>query len=133
MTDLANIPEWVAILVGALALIGGALTLLGCIGLARGSTFYDRVHFPTLGSSFGVFFTLTASVVYFSVSGQRLAVHEVLILVLVAVTTPVTLMLLARAALYRDRTEKNPDVPPSPGQDMVTASIANGTDPHSES
>jgi multicomponent K+:H+ antiporter subunit G len=39
-------------------------------------------------------------------------VHEVLIGVFITVTTPVTLMLLARAALYRDRSEKNENVPP---------------------
>ena len=40
--------------------------------------------------------------------------HEVLIAVFMVVTTPVTLMLLARAALYRDRREGSAGVPPSP-------------------
>ena len=42
------------------------------------------------------------------------AVAEVpqLIGVFVTVTTPVTLMMLGRAALYRDRSELNPGVPP---------------------
>ena len=35
-----------------------------------------------------------------------------LIAVFVTVTTPVTLMLLARAALYRDRSEGSTEVPP---------------------
>ncbi|MOA67918.1 putative monovalent cation/H+ antiporter subunit G [compost metagenome] len=62
---------------------------------------------------------LLASILYFSVTGQRPAIHEVLLLVFVSVTTPVTLMLLARAALYRDRAERNGTVPPSVGQDIV--------------
>ena len=37
--------------------------------------------------------------------------HEVLIALFVTVTTPVTLMLLARAALYRDRSEGSTDIP----------------------
>jgi multicomponent K+:H+ antiporter subunit G len=37
--------------------------------------------------------------------------HEVLIMIFILVTTPVTLMLLARAALYRDRSEGDPNVP----------------------
>ena len=37
---------------------------------------------------------------------------EVLIAVFLTVTTPVTLMLLGRAALYRDRSENAADVPP---------------------
>jgi multicomponent K+:H+ antiporter subunit G len=50
----------------------------------------------------------------FSVLQSRLVVHEVLITALMVVTTPVTLMLLARAALYRDRREGNTKVPPAP-------------------
>jgi multicomponent K+:H+ antiporter subunit G len=110
---MSEIPVWVAVLVGALALIGSLLTLMGCIGLARFSSFYERVHAPTLGTSFGAISILLASIIYFSVSAERPAVHEVLILVFVSVTTPVTLMLLARAALYRDRDERNPNVPSS--------------------
>ena len=37
--------------------------------------------------------------------------------VILTVTTPVTLMLLARAALYRDRVEGNPETPPDTGQE----------------
>ena len=36
--------------------------------------------------------------------------HEVVVALFMVVTTPVTLMLLARAALYRDEQEKHPDV-----------------------
>jgi multicomponent K+:H+ antiporter subunit G len=119
---MSDVPVWVAILVAFFALVGSGLTLMGCIGLARFESFYERVHAPTLGTSFGSLGVLLASVVYFSVSGQRPAVHEVLILIFVSLTTPVTLMLLARAALYRDRAELNGDVPPSAGQDTVVQS-----------
>ena len=113
---MSEVPVWVAILVGLFALAGSLLTLLGCIGLARFDSFYQRVHAPTLGTSFGAIFILLASILYFSVSGQRLAIHEVLIVIFVSLTTPVTLMLLARATLYRDRAENNDNVPPAPGQ-----------------
>jgi len=119
---MIDIPVWAAIAVAFLALSGSLLTLLGCIGLARLDSFYLRVHAPTLGTSFGAIGILLASVIYFSVSGQRPAVHEVLILIFVSLTTPVTLMLLARAALYRDRAERNGTVPPSVGQDTVVRS-----------
>ena len=116
---MSDIPVWLAVIVGLLSLFGAVLTLIGCIGLARFQSFYERVHAPTLGTSFGTIAVLLASILYFSVTGQRPAVHEVLILVFVSVTTPVTLMLLARAALYRDRAEKNGTVPASFGQDTV--------------
>ena len=121
---MTDIPVWLAILVGLFALVGSALTLLGCIGLARFETFYQRIHAPTLGTSFGAIFVLLASSVYFSVTGQRPAIHEVLILIFVSLTTPVTLMLLARAALYRDRAEQNGTVPDSAGQDTVVEADA---------
>jgi len=54
---------------------------------------------------------LIASMLYFSVLQSRPVLHELLITAFVTVTTPVTLMLLARAALYRDRSEENDGVP----------------------
>lgn len=116
---MTDIPVWLAIVVGLLSLAGALLTLVGCIGLARFESFYERIHAPTLGTSFGTVAVLLASILYFSATGQRPAIHEVLLLVFVSVTTPVTLMLLARAALYRDRAERNGTVPPSVGQDIV--------------
>jgi len=112
MNSASDVPIWLGVAVSALVLLGAFLTLLGCIGLARFRTFYLRVHAPTLGTSFGVVFVALASILFFSVTGGRVAVHEVLIFAFVSVTTPVTLVLLARAALYRDRAERNPDVPP---------------------
>ena len=48
----------------------------------------------------------------FSVLRSRPVVHDALISVFILLTTPVTFILLVRAALYRDRAERNPDVPP---------------------
>jgi multicomponent K+:H+ antiporter subunit G len=111
--ELAAFPEWAAVLVAVLVLAGGAITLVGTIGLARFPTFYQRIHAPTLGTSFGAALVLLASSLYFTIATGRPVLHEVLILVFVVVTTPVTLMLLARAALYRDRAEGNDAVPPT--------------------
>lgn len=121
---MTDIPVWVAILVGLFALIGSLLTFIGCFGMARFDSFYQRIHAPTLGTSFGAIFILLASILYFSVSGQRPAVHEVLIVIFISLTTPVTLMLLARAALYRDRAENNDNVPAAFGQDIVVKAPA---------
>lgn len=105
MSELASFPEWAAVLVAILLLAGAAITLAGTIGLVRFKTFYQRVHAPTLGTSLGAICVLLASMLFFSVSGSRPVLHEVLIMIVVTVTTPVTLMLLARAAFYRDRAE----------------------------
>ncbi|HTM77240.1 MAG TPA: monovalent cation/H(+) antiporter subunit G, partial [Devosia sp.] len=92
-------------------LAGAATTLIGTIGLARFPSFYQRVHAPTLGTSLGAALVLVASSLYFSIATGRPVLHEILIFVFIIVTTPVTLMLLARAALYRDRAEGNAGIP----------------------
>lgn len=101
----ASLPEWLALLISALAVAGAGLSLLGVVGLVRLRSFYDRVHAPTLGATLGLALILVSSWLYFgSVQGRWLP-RELLIAVFVTVTTPVTLILLARAALFRDRTE----------------------------
>ncbi|WMT89030.1 monovalent cation/H(+) antiporter subunit G [Pelagibacterium sp. H642] len=108
---MTEIPLWGAIVFAVLILGGAGLTLLGCLGLARLNSFYARVHAPTLGTSSGMVGVVAASALYFSLVEARPVLHEILILVFVTVTTPVTLMLLSRAALHRDRSDGNPDVP----------------------
>ena len=106
-----DIPIWVAILIAFFLLIGAVLALIGAIGFLRLPTFYERIHAPTLATSWGTGGIMTASILFFSVAGGRLVAHEILIGIFITVTTPVTFMLLARAALHRDRVENNPDVP----------------------
>jgi len=112
MIQAPNLPLWAAILVGILVIAGALVALIGSIGLIRMRSFYERVHPPTLGSSMGVALIALASIICFSVLRTRPSVHEVLIVIFVTLTTPVTFMLLGRAALYRDRTE-GADVPPA--------------------
>lgn len=114
MTHLAEIPAWAAVLTCLLLLTGAILTLIGTVGLLRFDSFYQRVHAPTLGSTLGIGCILLASMLFFSVLESRAIIHELLITALMVVTTPITLMLLARAALYRDRTEGSEEVPPPP-------------------
>ncbi len=106
-----DFPLWAALLIAFLVVGGAFLTLMGAIGLVRLTSFYERIHAPTLGTSFGALGILTASALLSSIGEGRFIVHEVLIFIFVSVTTPVTLMLLARAALYRDRAEGSKEVP----------------------
>lgn len=112
MIQAPDIPGWAAIIVGLFLLTGAAITLVGTLGLLKLGTFYERVHAPTLGTTMGTIFILAASMVCFTVLQSRPVVHEVLIGIFITLTTPVTLMLLARAAIYRDRTEGTEVVPP---------------------
>jgi multicomponent K+:H+ antiporter subunit G len=122
MSHAADLPLWAALLASFLVLLGASLALVGAIGLVRLKTFYDRLHAPSLGATWGAGGVLLGSMLLFSVLQSRLVVHEVLIAVFVTVTTPVTLMLLGRAALYRDRSENTTVSPPSIRNDDETRS-----------
>jgi multicomponent K+:H+ antiporter subunit G len=102
---VSEIPDWAALLTAFFVVLGAGLTLAGSIGLIRLENFYDRIHAPTLGATLGTGSILIASMIYFSALESRPILHEILIAVFLTVTTPITLILLARAALYRDRTE----------------------------
>lgn len=112
MMSAPELPLWAAILVSVLMVAGAALTLVGTIGLVGLRSFYERVHAPTLGATLGMTCILLGSAVCFSVLQSRPVIHEVLIAVFMTITTPVTLILLVRAALYRDRAEGAEGVPP---------------------
>jgi len=126
MTHAANLPAWAAVLTALLLVLGATLALIGSVGLLRLASFYDRVHAPTLGTTLGIGSVLIASMLFFSVLQTRLVLHELLIAIFMVVTTPITLMLLARAALYRDRREGNEDVPPRGHGDSPVPGPENG-------
>ena len=105
MTHAATLPPVLAVLVALLVVVGAALALIGAVGLLRLKTFYERIHPPTMGTTLGLGLTLIASMLLFSALESRPVLHEIVIAVFTVVTTPVTSMLLVRAALHRDRAE----------------------------
>ena len=102
MSSTAEFPAWAAVLVALCTLLGAALALIGSFGLLRLRTFYERVHAPTLGTTLGTALVLLASMLFFSVLESRPILHELLIAVFMVVSTPVTFMLLVRAAGHRE-------------------------------
>jgi multicomponent K+:H+ antiporter subunit G len=99
-------------LTGVLVVLGALLALSGSLGLLTLGSFYERVHPPTMGATLGTGLILVACVVHFSGMQERLVVHHLLIGVFMFVTTPVTYMMLVRAALHRDAAE---------GQDLLAS------------
>ncbi|MGU3362946.1 monovalent cation/H(+) antiporter subunit G [Methylobacterium sp. M6A4_1b] len=108
----AELPLWAAWLVVTLAVVGAAFALTGALGLIRLRTFYERVHAPTLGATLGMALILISSMLLLSLIEGRLVLRDALIGVFLTVSTPVTLLLLARAAAHRDRNENASDAPP---------------------
>ena len=51
MDHARDLPTWAAIAVSVFLVVGSLLTLIGAVGFARLPTFYERIHAPTLGTS----------------------------------------------------------------------------------
>lgn len=105
MIHTPDLPAWASLAVAVLVLLGAGLALIGSIGLLRLENFYQRVHPPTMGATLGTGFILIASMILFTVAEARPVLHEALIGAFMTMTTPVTYMLLMRAALHRDRAD----------------------------
>lgn len=81
-----------------LLVIGGAFTLIGAVGLARMPDFFTRLHGPSKASTLGIGGILLASLVHFNAAGT-ISLKELLITLLIFITTPVSAQLLCKAAL----------------------------------
>lgn len=105
MTEIqpGSVSFWIEILVAFFLIAGGVITLLGAVGLLRLRDFFQRMHGPTMGNTTGAICVLNASMLYFSVQAGKPQLHEILITLFLLMTSPVTNMLLARAALHRQR------------------------------
>ena len=107
-----SLPLWAEVLIAALVLGGAIIALLGSIGLMRLKSYFERVHAPSIIATMGCWLIMWATFVFFSATGQGLALHALLIAVFIAVTVPITTIFLMRAALFRAR-RAGRDVPPS--------------------
>jgi multicomponent K+:H+ antiporter subunit G len=99
-----DLPAWAAAPAALLLILGGLLALIGALGLLRLRDFVSLMHPPTMGTTLGSGCVLLASMLVSSALLGRPVVHELLITLFVVMTTPVTAMLLARAAASRGRT-----------------------------
>lgn len=98
--------------VALLLVLSGALALAGAVGLARLPEFFLRMHAPSLAYTLGSWAITLASIVHFTAGARQLSLHVWLVVVLLAITVPVTTVLLARAALFRLRSQREPGLPP---------------------
>ncbi|MCR8720148.1 Na+/H+ antiporter subunit G [Pseudomonas syringae] len=104
MTGLPNtVPFWAEILTASLLIASSLFALTGALGLLRLKDFFQRMHPPALASTLGAWCVALASIVYFSALKSEPVIHAWLIPVLLAITVPVTTLLLARTALFRKR------------------------------
>jgi len=98
---MTTLPLWADLLASGLLLIGTGFALVGSWGLAKLGDFYKRLHGPSKATTLGVGCVLAASAVVFAAVGQPSG-HELLVLVFLFVTAPVSAHLLVKAALQRE-------------------------------
>lgn len=116
MTGIASLPDWAALLVSLLLILGASIILIGALGLVRLRTFYQRIHGPAITVTLGAGSLLIASMLYFTVAQSRVVVHEIIITVFVLLTAPVVAMMIMRAAVYRDLRAKKGDAGATAGE-----------------
>lgn len=98
-----NLNLWAELLIAALLLLSGVLVLLAAMGLWRLPDFFTRMHAPALASTLAAWSVTLASIVYFSVREGAVVLHVWLIIIVLAITAPVSAMVLARVGLFRGR------------------------------
>jgi multicomponent K+:H+ antiporter subunit G len=96
--DTAMLFEWI---VAGLVVAGAGFSLIGSLGLLRMPDFFTRLHGPSKATTIGMGSILLASALYMSVRGPGLSLHEFMISLFIAITTPVGSHLLAKAARHR--------------------------------
>lgn len=107
-------PVLIDFLVAALLLVGASFALLGAFGLVKLSSFYSRLHVPTKATTVGVGSILIASMLYFSLRGEGISLHELSITLFLFVTAPVSAHMMVKAALKLDPGAR-PEPPASAG------------------
>lgn len=109
------------LLLSFLVLAGAIFTFIGSLGLARLEDFYTRLHGPTKATTLGVGSLLIASATYFSVTGESLSLHEVLVALFLFITAPISAHLMAKAALHQRVASRAP-LPEKAGREAGNAS-----------
>jgi multicomponent K+:H+ antiporter subunit G len=88
------------LIVSALIVVGGVFLFVGSFGLAKLPDTMRRLHGPTKATTLGVGGTLVASALYFSIHEDGVSLHELLIMLFLFITAPVSAHLMAKAALH---------------------------------
>lgn len=99
MTDLSG--GWVEAVAAIATLVGASLFLASAIGLLRLPDFYTRVHAPTKAATLGVALLGFASLLRSLPTGDLVWIEDLLIVVFLFLTVPVSSQVLLRAAATR--------------------------------
>lgn len=102
-----ELPLWIQCIVAVLLVVGAGFALVGSWGLAKLSDILKRLHGPSKASTLGVGCVLAASALAFAAAGQG-SLHELLIVLFIFITAPVSAHLVVKAALRLDPSLRPP-------------------------
>lgn len=114
------------IIISLLLVTGGIFGLVGSLGLLKLRQPMQRLHAPTKATTVGVGTALVASVLSAAFLHGVVTWHELLIVLFLFVTSPVTANFLSKVHLHRTVTPA--DLPPT-GTDRGWATLDTGDGP----
>lgn len=97
-----ELPVISTITISILLVVAGFFALTGSLGLLRLPHFYSRIHAPTLANTLAAFCLVICIIVMAASTEHRFVAHSLLISFFLIITSPVTAMLLMRAAIKRE-------------------------------
>lgn len=97
-----DLPVWAALAISILLVVAGFFALTGSLGLLRLPHFYSRIHAPTLGNTLASFCIVVSILIMATVTEHRFVAHSLLVSFFLIITSPITAMLLMRAAIKRE-------------------------------
>lgn len=99
---MLELPAWAALVISVLLVVAGFFAVTGSLGLLRLPNFYSRIHAPTLANTLSAFCLVVSILIMASFVEHRFVVHSLLVSFFLIITSPVTAMLLMRAAIKRE-------------------------------
>lgn len=112
------------IIVSLLLVVSGFFGLVGSYGLIKLPDPMTRLHAPTKATTVGVGAVLLAAMIYFWFIGDHYTYHELLIIVFLFMTAPVTGNFIAKAHMHLTWRKRNIP-PPAPGKNWATYASPN--------
>ena len=93
--------SWTPIIAAVFCSIGAFFYLASAVGLLRLPDFFTRVHAPTKAATLGIMFMALGSMALHFERGFQVWLEELLLILFVFLTVPVSSQMLVRAAAAR--------------------------------
>ena len=113
------------IIIATLLFIGGTFALIGSYGLIKLTGGMQRLHAPTKATTIGVGTALIASVLDLWFAAGIVSIQEILIVIFLFVTAPLTALYLSKVQLHL--TQDRSEIPPT-GVNRVWATFDQGSE-----